>query len=148
MGVGMGEIYNKTYRSIGEATFGHKTLRQVRILSTTIDGFGLDTEFTLNDLTVDFTGFSRQTIRLTANAVGPPGTVEIFIEEFFEDPGGDPALGVWVKKESLGVAEVDYKKLFDHNGEDLIRKMRLILKYKTNLPDRDTFVEFIGRRFV
>lgn len=143
----MPEIRSRTYISQGEATFGHQTIKRSVIRAAEITAIGLDTEYTDERLMVDFTGWSRQNIRVTADAIAMPGTIEIYIEELFRDPSGDPSLDQWVEKVSLGTAEVDYRKLFDHNGDDLMRKIRLVIKWKTNDPGRDTWIEFSGRRY-
>lgn len=144
----MGEVYNKVYRPIGEATYGHIVFREFRVLSADLV---LNTGFTSNDLTVDFQGTSRQAFKVMPKHTGGGApTLDVEIQEFVPFPGhpndGDGANGTWATKSGLGVGNVAAGVLFEHNQEDTMRLARLLLTPRVAVLDGDIDVVIEGRR--
>jgi len=143
----MPEIYSKTYRPVGEATFGHKVFVEKLIPFADL---GVGTPFTLNDFMVNFQGWARQAwkVLLINNGVGPTANVEI--QEFMPFPGspndGDPANGTWATKGSLGVGVASADVLFEHNQEDTMRLTRLLITPVGSVPASGINVVIEGRR--
>jgi len=143
----MPEIYNKPYRPVGEATFGHRVFLEKIIAFAAL---GVGTPYTDNDLVVNFQGWARQAwkVLLINGGVGPTANVEI--QEFMPNPGepndGDPAHGQWATKGSLGVGVASADILFEHNQEDTLRLTRLLITPVGSVPASGIKVIVEGRR--
>jgi hypothetical protein len=140
----MSEIYDKQYVSVGEATFGQTVLRSGRVPASAMT---LDTAYTNNDLTVDFTGFSRQYFKIIpVHAGGGTPTIDVHIEEFLQDPG-KVSDGLWGMKTGLGISTGHAPgDLFEHNSEDTMRKARLVVTPRGSVVDGGFRFEIGGRR--
>lgn len=138
----MPEIRNKTYRSIGEATFGHKVFRQGFIPFAAMT---TDVAYTDNDMIVDFTGWSRQSFTVLPLNAGSGPTLDVEIQEFVPD-ADDPAVGDWATKSGLGVGVAQMDVLFEHNQEDVVRLSRIVITPRTSVPANGVKFEISGRR--
>jgi hypothetical protein len=144
----MPEIYNKPYRPVGEAMFGHRIF--VEKIIPALD-LGVGAAYTDNDLVVNFQGWARQAwkvLLVNGGVSGPTAGVEI--QEFLPDPGspndGDPANGQWATKGSLGVGTATADILFEHNGEDTLRLTRLLITPAVSVSTGGIKVVIEGRR--
>lgn len=144
----MPDIYSKTYRPRGEATFGHKVFREYEL---PLADLALATPYTDANLEINFQGWSRQSWKLlivNGGGAGPQASVEI--QEFIANPGapydGDPNNGYWATKGSLGAGTADANILFEHNQEDTLRLTRLVITPTVSLADTKYLVTIEGRR--
>lgn len=139
----MTEIYNKKYIPVGEATFGHRILREFTIPTTAL---AVDTDFISNDIAANFQGFSRQVFKALAIHAGAGSpTFDARIEEFIQEPS-DPSQGTWAIKDGLGTINVAANRLFEHNSEDTMRMARLVITPRVLLPDGGVKIILAARR--
>lgn len=139
----MTEIYNKKYRPIGEGTFGHVVLREHFVPTAALV---LNTPYTDAMMEADFYGFSRQSFKVVPrHGGGGVPTLDVEIQEFISDPA-DPTQGVWATKGDLGVGSAAVNVLFEHNGEDTMRRARIRITPKTAVVDSGVLIEIGGRR--
>ena len=144
----MPEIYNKVYRPVGEALFGHKVFVEKVIPPGDL---AVGTPYTDRDLEVDFQGWSRQAWKVLVDndgVAGPEATVEIqeFIPNVGEPNDGDLSHGTWATKGSLGSGTASADVLFEHNQEDTMRLTRLLITPTGSVSAEGIRVEIHGRR--
>lgn len=159
----MTEVRDKRYLPIGEGTHSHIVFREVFLSAADIATFGVDTpidtpEF-INDLTANFQGSVRQAFKvLVMHDAGGVPTMDVEIQEFIPDPHivdpfflnpaghtGEPH-GRWATKGGLGVGSAAKNVLFEHNSEDTVRWVRVLLTPRTSLPDVGVRIVLAGRR--
>jgi hypothetical protein len=143
----MPEIRDKVYRRVADVQSGYKLFSEVLIPASAL---AVDTPYSTNDMTVDFTGYLRQAFKILPLNGGAGPTVEVEIQEFLPNPGapndGDPANGSWGTKAGLGIGIAAMDVIFEHHQEDVMRLTRLVLTPKTAVPVNGIKVEISGRR--